>query len=206
MTDCLQDRPFTASLADLIERAGSPVPKRAVTQWNPRRSGVIDIRIDASGRWYYRGSEIERRALVQLFSSILRREAGGQYALVTPVEKLSIVVEDAPFCAVELAREGDGSNHILTIRTNVGDIVRVGREHPIRFELDADNGGLKPYFEVRDGLEALATRALALDLVALAENHNGEDGVWSAGAFFPFPALPGCNPSDAEFSGNGGDV
>lgn len=198
MTDCLQDRPFTASLADLIERAGAPVPKRAVTQWNPRHSGSIDIRIDRGGRWYYRGSEIERPALVQLFSSILRREANGQFALVTPVEKLSIAVEDAPFSAVELAREGTGSNHILTIRTSVGDVVRVGREHPIRFELDAENSGLKPYIEVRDGLEALATRALALDLVALADSHDGEDGVWSDGAFFPFPALP-----ESDFSENG---
>ena len=164
------------------------MPERAVNQWNPRYSGSIDIRIDTAGSWYYRGSIIQRPALVRLFSSILRREADGQYALVTPVEKLTITVEDVPFSAVELAKEADGSNQILTVRTNVGEIVRIDSDHPLRFELEAQHGGLKPYIEVRDGLEALATRALAIDMVALSDAHSGEEGVWSAGTFFPLPA------------------
>ena len=202
MTDCLEDRPFTPSLAALIERAGAPVPKRDVNQWNPRRSGTIDIRIDNAGRWYYRGSEIDRHALVQLFSSILRKEADGEYALITPVEKLSIVVEDAPFTAVELAKEGEGSNHILTIRTNVGDIVRIDGDHSLRFAVEAKHGGLKPYIEVRDGLEALATRALAIDLVAFSDNHRGEEGIWSAGIFIPLPAYSDPAFSDPAYSDN----
>lgn len=187
----MQNRPFTPSLAALVERAGAPVPERAVNHWNPQRSGSIAIRIDAAGRWYYLGSAIERHALVQLFASILRKEADGQYVLITPVEKLSIVVDDAPFSAVELAAVGAGANQILTVRTNVGDIVRLDRTHPLRFEVEEEHRGLKPYIEVRGGLEALATRALAIDLVALSENHHGAEGIWSAGSFFPLPAVSG---------------
>ena len=171
----------------MIERAGKPVPQRAVNRWNPRRSGEIDIRIDETGRWSYLGSEIDRHALVQLFSSILRREPDGSYVLITPVEKLSIRVDDAPFSAVELAAEGEGANQILTVRTNVGDIVRLDSAHPLRFQVAQENEGLKPYIEVRDGLEALATRALAIDLVALSDNLDGAEGIWSAGTFFALP-------------------
>jgi len=191
VTDQMQDRPFTPSLEALVERAGAPVPERAVNQWNPQRSGSIAIRIDGAGRWYYLGSEIQRHALVQLFSSILRKEADEQYVLITPVEKLSIVVDDAPFSAVELAAAGAGANQILTVRTNVGDIVRLDSPHPLRFEVEAEHSGLKPYIEARGGLEALATRALAIDLVAVSEYHHGAEGVWSAGTFFPMPALSG---------------
>ena len=188
MTDHSKSRLLTPSLAALVDRAGTPIPERAVNRWNPQHSGEIDIRIDAAGRWYYLGSEIERDALVRLFSSILRKEADGQYVLITPVEKLSIVVDDAPFSAVELAAEGAGPNQILTVRTNVGDIVRLDSAHPLRFHVEGEHDGLKPYIEVRDGLEALATRALAFDLAALSETHNGAEGIWSAGTFFRLPA------------------
>ena len=102
---------------------------------------------------------------MRLFASILRREPDGSHVLVTPVEKVGITVEDAPFLAVEVAAEGEGAERVLTFRTNVGDIVAAGPEHPLRFATEAGTGGLKPYLTVRGGLEALATRALALELV-----------------------------------------
>ena len=107
-------------------------------RWNPPYCGEIDIRIAADGTWFYRGSAIGREALVRLFASILRREPDGRHVLVTPVEKVGITVEDAPFMAVEVVAEGEGGERRLTFRTNVGDIVAAGREHPLRF---ADGGG-----------------------------------------------------------------
>jgi hypothetical protein len=106
---------------------------------------------------------------------------------VTPVERVGIDVDDAPFLAVEVFAEGEGANRSLTFRTNVGDIVKADDEHPVRFETEAETEGLKPYIRVRGGLEALATRALALELVDMAEEKDGATGLWSGGAFFALP-------------------
>ena len=156
-------------------------------RWNPPYCGDIDMKIAADGTWHYRGSPIGREALVRLFASILRREADGRHVLVTPVERIGIAVEDAPFLAVEVLAEGKGAERLLTFRTNVGDIVAANAEHPLRFETEAATEGLKPYLRVRGGLEALATRALALELVDLAEENGGAVGLWSGGVFFAFP-------------------
>jgi hypothetical protein len=105
---------------------------------------------------------------------------------VTPVERVGIAVEDAAFLAVEVAIDGAGSGRTLTFRTNVGDIVAAGPDHAVRFEAEQGTGGLKPYLNVRGRLEALVTRSLALDLVALGDEKAGRAGIWSGGAFFPF--------------------
>jgi hypothetical protein len=110
---------------------------------------------------------------------------------VTPVEKVGIAVDDAPFSAVEVLAEGNGPGRALTFRTNVGDIVTAGSDRPLRFAEEDGTGGLKPYLDVRAGLEALATRAVALELVALADEHDGRLGVWSGGMFFPFSGPKG---------------
>ena len=178
---------FPPGLSALVAEAGQQAKARPVERWNPPYCGEIDIRIAADGTWFYRGSPIGREALVRLFASVLRREADGSHVLVTPVEKLGIAVEDAPFVAVEVVCEGKGAGRTLTFRTNVGDIVAAGAEHPLRFEEEKATGGLKPYVEVRRGLGALATRALAHELIALAEEKNGKAGVWSGGTFFAFP-------------------
>jgi hypothetical protein len=178
---------FPPGLAALVAEAGQSAPTRPVERWNPPYCGEIDIRIAADGTWFYRGSAIAREALVRLFASILRREADGRHVLVTPVEKVGITVEDAPFLAVEVAAEGEGRDRLLTFRTNVGDIVAARAEHPLRFEVERGTGGLKPYLTVRIGLEALATRALQLELVALADEKDGAAGLWSGGVFFAFP-------------------
>ena len=155
--------------------------------WNPPDSGDIDMRIAADGTWFYCGSPIGRAPLVQLFASVMRRE-DERYVLVTPVEKVGIRVDDAPFLAVEMRMESQADEPRLTFRTNVEDMVTVDSEHPLRFERGASEG-LKPYLKVRGDLWALVKRALFYDLVALGRTERvaNEDwfGVRSSGLFFP---------------------
>jgi len=155
--------------------------------WNPPYCGEIDMRIAADGVWYYLGSPIGRAPLVQLFSSILRKD-GDQYVLVTPVERVGIKVDDAPFLAVEMHVEDSEAGPRLVFRTHVDDIVAVDAEHPLRFDGGAADG-VKPYVRVRGDLWALVKRSLFYDLVALGcvEPWQGEDwfGVRSSGIFFP---------------------
>ncbi len=178
---------FPPGLASLVAEAGEAAKARPVERWNPPYCGEIDMRIAADGTWHYRGSPIAREALVRLFASILRREADGRHVLVTPVERVGIAVDDAAFAAVEVAAGGEGANRTLTFRTNVGDIVAAGPEHPLRFAIEPATGGFKPYLYVRGGLEALATRAVALELVGIAVASDGAAGLWSGGSFFAFP-------------------
>src|SRR5918999_5224642 len=124
-----ETRTFPPGLARLITEAGNPAKPRPVERWNPPYCGEIDMRIAADGTWFYRGTPIEREALVRLFASILRREPDGRHVLVTPVEKVGIAVEDAPFLAVEMSAAGEGATRQLTFRTNVGDIFAAGPEH-----------------------------------------------------------------------------
>jgi uncharacterized protein len=155
--------------------------------WNPDFCGDIDMRIARDGTWFYNGTPIGRPALVQLFSTILRKDED-RYVLVTPVEKVGIKVEDAPFLAVELAKETGEDGRKLRFRTNVEDWVEAGPDHPMRFE-PGESGGLKPYVHVRADLWALVKRALFYDLVDLGETRSidGEDmfGIASNGVFFP---------------------
>lgn len=156
--------------------------------WEPDNCGEIDIRIARDGTWFHEGGPIRRPSMVRLFSTILRRDDDGAYYLVTPVEKLRITVEDAPFVAVEMTVHGSGREQVLTFRTNVDDEVMAGPEHPIRVVVDADSEEPSPYVHIRGGLEALIARSVFYDLVELADEevHDGEPkfGVWSAGAFF----------------------
>ncbi|MDQ0473629.1 DUF1285 domain-containing protein [Labrys wisconsinensis] len=154
--------------------------------WHPAFCGDIDMRIAADGTWYYLGSPIGRLPLVKLFASILRRDPE-RYVLVTPVERVGIAVEDAPFVAVEMAVAGEAPSRTLSFRTNVDDWTVAGPDHPLRFEAGASDG-LKPYVHVRAGLWARVSRALFYDLVAMGETRavDGVDmfGVASGGSFF----------------------
>lgn len=160
-----------------------------VEKWDPPYCGDIGMRILADGTWLYQNSPIGRKALVKLFSRILRKDADGRTYLVTPVERVDVAVDDAPFLAVEMQVESHGPDQQLVFRTNVDDIVRCGPDHPLRFAREAGSGGLKPYVLVRGRLEALVTRALYYDLIELAEPARGKDdeslGIWSGGVFFP---------------------
>jgi hypothetical protein len=170
--------------------AASAIRKRGpapVHLWNPPYCGEIDMRIASDGTWFYNGSPIGRLPLVQLFSSILRRD-DNSYVLVTPVERVGIKVDDAPFLAVEMRVEDGADGRRITFRTNVEDFVTIDADHPLRFERGASEG-LKPYALVRGGLWALVKRALFYDLVELgetrAEGGEGWFGVVSSGIFFP---------------------
>jgi hypothetical protein len=174
-----------AIAASLAREKGKALPP--VERWNPPFCGDIDMRIAADGTWFYQKTPIGRPALVRLFASVLKRE-GDKYFLVTPVEKVGISVDDAPFLAVELAVTRD-PRQVLSFRTNVDDQVEAGPGHPLRFEPEAETGGLKPYLHVRRDLWAKVTRALFYDLVELGEERNlggkAMFGVVSQGEFFP---------------------
>jgi hypothetical protein len=169
-----------AEIARLAEENRLP----PVESWNPEHCGHSEMRIARDGTWFHQGSPIGRAAMVQLFSTILRRESDGRHVLVTPVEKLDIDVDDAPFVAVELRAEGEGDAAKLAFRLNTGDLVVAGPAHALRFEERED--GPRPYLHVRRGLEALVVRSVyyALAEIALA-NGSSPPGVWSDGAFFP---------------------
>jgi hypothetical protein len=170
--------------AAAVGASGKGLPP--VHLWNPPFCGDLDMRIASDGTWFYLGTPIGRPALVRLFSTILKRE-DGKHFLVTPVEKVGIRVDDAPFLAVEMRKEQDERGLSLRFRTNVDDWVPCDAAHRLRFEMAAD-GGLTPYLHVRADLWAKVTRALYYDLVDMGEERvvDGHPmfGVVSAGEFF----------------------
>jgi uncharacterized protein len=171
-----------AAKASPAEKGQKGLPP--VHLWNPPFCGDLDMRIAGDGTWFYMGTPIGRPALVRLFSTILKREAGKHF-LVTPVEKVGIRVDDAPFLAVEMLREGEG--RLLRFRTNVDDWVDCDAAHGLRFKAAAD-GGLTPYLHVRADLWAKVTRAIYYDLVDIGEERVVDGramfGIASGGAFF----------------------
>jgi uncharacterized protein len=181
-------------LAAMIGRAaeqtgGSGRGLPPVERWNPAFCGDLDMEIRADGSWFHLGTPIARPALVRLFSTVLRKDEDGRTYLVTPVEKLGIRVEDVPFLAVEMTCVERNGEPLITFRSNLGDVVEVDEEHPLRFAIDGETAALKPYVLVRGRLEALVTRAVTYELV-----EHGEvievDGVAmfslrSGGAIFP---------------------
>jgi hypothetical protein len=195
------------SLSSVIAAAGELQAGKGappVHLWNPPHCGEIDIRIGRDGRWLHDGAPITRDALVRLFSTVLRKDADGFY-LVTPVEKLKIVVEDAPFIAVQVESGGG----VLRFLTNLGEWIEAGPDHPIRVETDAVSGEPAPYVHVRGGLEARMTRPVFYELVEIAAQRMDQDPtghcpsaqarqtdagpmlmVESAGAWFPLGHLP----------------
>ena len=179
--------PSAESLAESARAAagGGIAP---VHEWDPPFCGDLDMRIARDGTWFYQGTPIGRPALVRLFSSILRKD-GDDYFLVTPVEKVGITVDDAPFVAVDFEVAGTGQDQVITFITHVGDRVAAGPEHPIRVERDDETGEPSPYVHVRARLEALIDRKSFYRLVDLGTHasHDGARwfGLWSGGTFFP---------------------
>ena len=175
------------SFAGAARSAGKKGPP-PVHLWNPPYCGEIDMRIASDGTWFYQKTPIGRLPLVKLFASVLKRE-DGRYFLVTPVEKCGLTVDDAPFLAVEMEVAETPDGRALHFRTNVDDWVTCGSANALRFEPEAQTGGLKPYLHVRRDLWAKVSRTLFYDLVELGEERevNGAAmfGVVSSGVFFP---------------------
>lgn len=173
---------------DGVIAAAKQAPGRGlppVHLWNPAHSGEIDIVITADGRWVHEGATINRAPLVRLFSTVLRKDPDG-YWLVTPVEKMRITVEDAPFVATAVDAGADAEGRpVLRFTTNVGDEVEAGPDHLIRVEIDPATDEPRPYLHVRRGLEALISRPVFYELVEMAAERDGTLGVESGGTWFP---------------------
>lgn len=182
--------PSADSLVSAAQSAGRKGPP-PVHLWNPPFCGDLDMQIKRDGTWFYLGTPIGRPALVKLFSGILKLE-DGKYFLVTPVEKVGITVEDAPFIAVDFEVEAAGDDQHITFTTHVGDTVTAGPDHPIRVETDPETGEPAPYVMVRRGLEARIDRKSFYRLAELGTHavQDGESlfGIRSNGAFFPLIA------------------
>jgi hypothetical protein len=159
--------------------------------WEPDYCGDIGLKIARDGQWSYAGSPIGRVKLVELFSTILRRDPDDEYYLVTPAEKIRVEVEDVPFIAVGMEVEGSGPNQKLTFRTNVGDIAMADAEHPLRFEIDPQTQEPSPYIHIRARLDARINRAVYYELVELGCEHEGYFGIWSGGVFAPIMSAEG---------------
>lgn len=180
-------KPDAENLAAAAKAAG----KRGlppVHLWNPEFCGDLDMRIARDGTWFYLGTPIGRKELVRLFSTIIRKD-GDDYFLVTPVEKVGITVDDAPFVAVDFDATGEGAEQALTFETNVGDVVVAGPDHPIRVARDPKTGEPSPYVHIRRNLEALIDRKSFYRLVEIGAHRDidGQSwfGLWSSGEFFP---------------------
>jgi uncharacterized protein len=173
-----------SSLASLFATQKLP----PVDSWNPPFCGDIDMRIARDGTWFYLGTPIGRPAMVKLFASVLRREPDGSYVLVTPVEKVGITVEDAPFLAVELFSEGTGRGRKVGFRLNTEDAVLLDEAHGLRVTIDPKTEEPRPYLHVRKGLEALVSRSVFYELVEYAYLERSDSyplGIWSYDRFFP---------------------
>lgn len=181
------DGPKADTLAEAA-KAASGKGHPPVHLWNPPFQGDIDMRIARDGTWYHEGGAISRKPLVKLFSSILRKD-GDAYYLVTPVERVGIKVEDAPFVAVDIDASGEGEGQILTFTTQVDDVAIAGPEHPIRVERSEETGEPAPYVLIRANLEALIDRKSFYRMIELGCERLIDDvnwfGVWSSGQFFP---------------------
>lgn len=178
---------------DTLQRLADSAKRLAYNaDWNPSQSGDSDMRIARDGRWFYQGSEIKRPALIELFSRLLRRE-GEQYFLVTPVEKLSITVDDAPFVSISIDVQGAGVEQVVYVTTNLADTVSIGPEHPLRVEIDPDSQEPSPYVSIGDNLPVLLQRSDFYQLVEYSEQRtvDGQQvlGVLSQGAFYTLGAL-----------------
>ena len=175
-------------LAQAARAAGAAKGLPPVHLWNPPYCGDMDMRIARDGTWFHEGTPIGRPALVRLFSTILKLE-DGKYYLVTPVEKIGIQVDDAPFVAVDVRPTGEGPAQDLSFVTNVGDEVTASPDHPLRVRRDPETGEPAPYVMIRAGLEALIDRKSFYRLVDLGVHEPYEDeswfGLWSGGHFFP---------------------
>lgn len=198
----ISDIKDTSGLENLIRKAAGDGIKNKrdlppVDLWNPPFCGDLDMEIKADGTWFYLGTPIGRQALVNLFSSVLRKDEDGHTYLVTPVEKVRIRVADAHFLGVDLITSEKDGNQVLSFQTNGGETVEIGEEHSLRFEIAGEHDELKPYFHVRGRLEALVNRPTMYELVELGEEIEIDGkkmfAVRSSGLVFPIMSVDELN-------------
>lgn len=184
----MREIPSADGIAKAAKAAQNGKGLPPVHLWNPDFCGDLDMRIARDGTWFYLGTPIGRPELVRLFSTILRKD-DDKYFLVTPVEKVGITVDDAPFVAVDFTISGVGKEQELQFSTNLGDNTTAGPDAPIRVVRDPETGEPSPYVLVRNNLEALIDRKSFYRLVDIGthEDHDGTSwfGLWSGGQFFP---------------------
>jgi hypothetical protein len=168
-----------------LEKTIKPLGDSPASSWDPPFCGDMNILIGRDGSWFHEGRLIRRKKLVQLFSTIIRLEKDGQYYLVSPSEKLRIQVEDCPFVVNQMDVKFDEDNQIIVMTTNVGEVVEVSKERPIKVN-DTELGAPHPVIHIRDGLVALINRSVFYRLMELAESVSGKIGVWSSGEFLSF--------------------
>lgn len=178
-----ESRPSLDALTATAQQAARKKGLPPVHLWNPAYCGEIDMRIAADGTWFYNGTPIGRPALVKLFSTILRKDPK-RFVLVTPVERVGIIVEDAPFIGVDAERRETEQGPVITITTNVGDVFDISADHPLRFAPEP-TGGQRPYAVVRSALEAKIARPVFYRMVEWAEERDGQIGLMSSNVFFP---------------------
>ena len=148
-----------------------------VDKWNPEFCGDIDMKIMRNGKWFYMGTEIKRPAMVKLFSGILRLDSDNCYYLVTPVEKVRISVEDAPFIATSLISEKKDNINYLYFITNVNEKILLTKNNPLEIKINNITEEPSPYIFVRKNLKALISRSVFYELIELAtkKNIDGKD-------------------------------
>lgn len=191
MTNPKDSETITKPTADSIAQSATAASKKGpppVHLWNPPFCGDLDMRIARDGTWFYLGTPIGRKPLVKLFSSIIRKD-DDKYFLVTPVEKVGITVDDAPFVAVDFDVYAAGPDQTLTFTTNVEDTATASADNPIRVERDPETGEPSPYILIRTNLEALIDRKSFYRLIDLGTHADVDGTAWfgirSRGTFFP---------------------
>jgi uncharacterized protein len=160
-----------------------------VERWNPPDCGDIGMEIRADGSWWHAGTRITRQPLIDLFATVLRKDADGTSWLITPYEKVPVHVQDAAFIGVRVEREGEGGDQTVVLATNLGDVVAIGPQHPLRVVIAPETREPRPYVLVRGRLEALLRRPCFYELVEWGSERNGMLGLWSSGTFFPIDAI-----------------
>ncbi len=188
MTERKSKATSTLRLDEIMKQVGNQ-SYPPVHLWNPEFCGDIDMVIKSDGSWYYMGTPITRERMVRLFSTILRKDDDGKTYLVTPVEKVGITVEDAPFTIIAMEVVGAGEDSAISFTTNIGDIVLLDDEHALRVEINAKSGEPRPYVLVRGRLEALISRSVFYELVELAEEKDGNLVIKSARKTFTLGAV-----------------
>jgi hypothetical protein len=178
------------AFAQAAKKAAKAKKLPPVHLWNPDFCGDIDMQIKRDGSWHYMGTPIHRKRMVRLFSTVLRYdvdEAGqGKYYLVTPVEKVGIIVDDAPFIAAEMSILGEGDAQEIHFITNLGDEVTADKIHPITVDINEITREPSPYVLVRGGLKALLSRSNYYELAMRAFEKDGAYYVKSGGESFFF--------------------